>query len=180
MKVTARGSGPQLNYLTRSTPTSASSATQKGSTTGTTASARFSGQSIPSSSSSDRNGPAFTHHVRKKKLPLQEPGAKKQAVILHPSAMTSTASLGIENYQLRLRLVTMGIIQNEWLTVLHTWMLKQWSVTMHWSHQITRSSMYPTKHWCCQHQRCVAFSLASSPEPVQHGCTYQESKLKLA
>ena len=44
------------------------------------------------------------------------------------------------------------------------------------SHHITRSSMNPTKHWCCQHQQCVAFSLASSPEPVQHGCTYQESK----
>ena len=44
------------------------------------------------------------------------------------------------------------------------------------SHHITRSSMYPTKHWCCQHQGCVAFSLASSTEPVQHGCTYQELK----
>ena len=28
-----------------------------------------------------------------------------------------------------------------------------------------------SKHWCCQHQqqRCVAFSLASTSEPVQHG-----------
>ena len=33
------------------------------------------------------------------------------------------------------------------------------------------------RHWCCQHQLCVAFSLASSPEPVQHGWIYQESKL---
>ena len=44
------------------------------------------------------------------------------------------------------------------------------------SHHITRSSTYQTKYGCCQHQRCVAFSLASSPEPVQHGCTYQDSK----
>ena len=30
------------------------------------------------------------------------------------------------------------------------------------SHQLTRWSTYQTIHWCCQHQRCVAFSLASS------------------
>ena len=96
MKGTAWGCGPQVNYLTRSAPTSASGATQKGPTAGTTASAQSSGRSAPSCSSSDRNGPAFTHHARKRKLPLQEPGAKKPAVIQHSSAMTSTASLGIE------------------------------------------------------------------------------------
>ena len=31
----------------------------------------------------------------------------------------------------------------------------------------------------CQHQQCVAFSLASPPEPLQYGWTYQESKLQL-
>ena len=64
------------------------------------------------------------------------------------------------------------------------------SIPRHWamgfqpwlwlSHHITWSSTYQTIHWCCQHQRCVAFSLASNPEPVQHGCTYQESEVQLA
>ena len=33
-----------------------------------------------------------------------------------------------------------------------------------------------SKHWCCQHQQCAAFSLTSTPQPFQHGKTFLEPK----